>query len=334
MDLIKNVKSRNWEKESHPQYQDFFLIPLFALFFFSVRFFLDRFVFESLGRRLIFGRWRNVGALENEDTRKRIRKFKESAWKCIYYLSAEVLALYVTYDEPWFTNTRNFWVGAFHEFHLNLVLFSSCQHPLALRLSTYIKYKEGAYVVTQVYCLLSHDGEVVLAIHDASDVFLEVGKMSKYSGAEVVASSAFILFVLSWIILRLIYYPFWILWSTSYEVLLTLDKEKHPVEGPIYYYVFNTLLYCLLVLHIYWWVLMYRMLVKQIQARGQLSDDVRSGDATENPGLEDPDPHAATAAVAVDFTENGSHGKAVGIFWVTSAMNNFQTYPQDCVCKW
>ncbi|KAF4402709.1 hypothetical protein G4B88_012494 [Cannabis sativa] len=111
MDLIKNVKSRNWEKESHPQYQDFFLIPLFALFFFSVRFFLDRFVFESLGRRLIFGRWRNVGALENEDTRKRIRKFKESAWKCIYYLSAEVLALYVTYDEPWFTNTRNFWVG-------------------------------------------------------------------------------------------------------------------------------------------------------------------------------------------------------------------------------
>lgn len=63
----------------------------------------------------------------------------------------------------------------------------------------------------------------------------------------------------------------------SYGVILTLDKEKHEVEGPIYYYVFNTLLYCLLVLHIYWWVLIYRMLVKQIQARGQLSDDVRSG---------------------------------------------------------
>ncbi|KAJ6982300.1 hypothetical protein NC653_025415 [Populus alba x Populus x berolinensis] len=146
--------------------------------------------------------------------------------------------------------------------------------------------------------------------------------MSKYSGAEGIASFAFILFVLSWILLRLIYYPFWVLWSTrkyfillaiarnecapsgsisfywllalqfgpgnhesfilvnfidNYEVLLNLDKEKHAVDGPIYYYVFNTLLYCLLVLHIYWWVLMYRMLVKQIQARGQLSDDVRSG---------------------------------------------------------
>lgn len=58
---------------------------------------------------------------------------------------------------------------------------------------------------------------------------------------------------------------------------MTLDKEKDIPEGPLYYYVFNTLLYCLLVLHIYWWVLMYRMLVKQIQDRGKLSDDVRSG---------------------------------------------------------
>lgn len=125
-------------------------------------------------------------------------------------------------------------------------------------------------------------GSVVLAIHDASDVLLEIGKMSKYSGAETLASISFILFVISWLVLRLIYYPFWVLWSTSYEVVLTLDKEKHKVEGPIYYFVFNSLLYCLLVLHIYWWVLIYRMLVKQIQARGQLSDDVRSDSEDED----------------------------------------------------
>lgn len=43
--------------------------------------------------------------------RKKINKFKESAWKCIYFLSAEILALFVSYDEPWFTNTKCFWVG-------------------------------------------------------------------------------------------------------------------------------------------------------------------------------------------------------------------------------
>ena len=62
-------------------------------------------------------------------------------------------------------------------------------------------------------------GSIVLALHDASDVFLEIGKMSKYSGAETMASFAFILFVLSWVILRLIYYPFWILWSTRFVVV-------------------------------------------------------------------------------------------------------------------
>ncbi|KAL5994553.1 Ceramide synthase 1 loh3 [Asimina triloba] len=145
----------------------------------------------------------------------------------------------------------------------------------------------GHHVATVILILLSYIfrfvrvGSIVLALHDMSDIFLEIGKMSKYGGYEGVASFAFLLFVASWIILRLTYFPFWVIHSTSYEVLLTLDKEKHKVEGPIYYYIFNTLLICLLVLHIYWWVLIYRMLVKQIKARGQLSDDVRSDSEDE-----------------------------------------------------
>lgn len=57
-------------------------------------------------------------------------------------------------------------------------------------------------------------GSVVLAIHDATDVFLELGKISKYSGHELFADVSFLVFVSSWVLLRLIYYPFWILWST------------------------------------------------------------------------------------------------------------------------
>lgn len=50
-------------------------------------------------------------AVETDERRKKIRKFKESAWKCVYYLSAELLVVFVTYDEPWFTNTSYYWVG-------------------------------------------------------------------------------------------------------------------------------------------------------------------------------------------------------------------------------
>ena len=68
----------------------------------------------------------------------------------------------------------------------------------------------------------SRAGSVVLALHDASDVFLEVGKMSKYSGFEGIAAFSFVLFALSWVLLRLIYYPFWILWSTRFVYIQQL----------------------------------------------------------------------------------------------------------------
>jgi hypothetical protein len=61
---------------------------------------------------------------------------------------------------------------------------------------------------------LSRAGSVILAVHDASDIFLEIGKMAKYSSCEGLAVVAFLLFVASWILLRLIIFPFWILRST------------------------------------------------------------------------------------------------------------------------
>ncbi|XP_073054575.1 ASC1-like protein [Primulina eburnea] len=304
MGFLEVRKSVDWEQESYAQYQDFIALPFFALFFPTIRFFLDRFVFEKIGRRLIFGKGMQAIENESQERKKKIRKFKESAWKCIYYLSAEILALAVTYDEPWFKNTKYFWVGPGNQ--------SWPDQMYKLKLKGLYMYAGGFYVysifalifwetrrtdfgvsmshhvATLILIMFSYTsrfarvGSIVLALHDASDVFLEVGKMSKYSGAEALASFSFVLFVLSWVLLRLIYYPFWVLWSTSYEVTQTLDKEKHKVEGPIYYYIFNFLLFSLLVLHIYWWVLMYRMLVKQVLAWGKVSDDVRSDSEDED----------------------------------------------------
>ncbi|XP_050224299.1 ASC1-like protein [Mercurialis annua] len=304
MGVVDYVKSIGWESESYPAYEDYIVLPLFALFFPTVRFFLDRFVFQKVATRLIFGKGHQIVEAESQERKKKIQKFKESAWKCVYFLSAEVLILTVTYNEPWFTNTKCFWTGPGDQVWPD--------QKMKLKLKAVYMYGAGFYtysifalifwetrrsdfgvsmshhVATVILIVLSYilrfarAGSVVLALHDASDIFLEIGKMSKYSGAEAMASFAFILFVISWLLLRLVYYPFWVLWSTSYEVIQTLDKDKHPLEGPIYYYVFNTLLYCLLALHIYWWVLICRMLAKQIQARGQLSDDVRSDSEGED----------------------------------------------------
>ncbi|GAU51034.1 hypothetical protein TSUD_411690 [Trifolium subterraneum] len=252
---IDRFNSIDFHHESYPAYEDFYLLPFFALFFPSIRFILDRFLFEKFARRSIFGKENGKLDYQTDDRRKRINKFKESAWKCIYYLSAEVLALSVTYDEPWFTNTRYFWVGPGNQVWPD--------QKIKLKLKAVYMYTAGFYsysifalifwetrrsdfgvsmshhVATVILIVLSYIfrfarvGSVVLAIHDASDVFLEIGKMSKYSGAEATASTAFILFVLSWVILRLIYYPFWILWSTSFPLrrIDSVVKQVDQMEG-------------------------------------------------------------------------------------------------------
>ncbi|KAH1150629.1 hypothetical protein AAZX31_16G083900 [Glycine max] len=234
--------SLDWHNESYPAYHDFYLLPIFALFFPSLRFFLDRFIFEKVARRLIFGKGHAALDYQTDERRKKISKFKESAWKCVYYLSAEILALSVTYDEPWFTNTINFWVGPGTQVWPD--------QKIKLKLKAVYMYAAGFYSYS-IFAL----------------IFWET-RRSDFGVSMSHHVATVILIVLSYIF--------------SYEVLLTLDKEKHRVDGPIYYYVFNSLLYCLLVMHIYWWVLIYRMLVKQIQARGKVSEDVRSDSEDED----------------------------------------------------
>ncbi|KAL6969645.1 Ceramide synthase 1 loh3 [Sarracenia purpurea var. burkii] len=262
------------------------------------------YMLQKLGRRLMFGKGQQKLAVETDERRKKLRKFKESAWKCVYFLSAEILALSITYDEPWFSNTSFFWVGPGNQVWPDqkiklklkgLYMYAGGFYTYSIFALIFWETRRsdfwvsmGHHVASVILIVLSYIfrfarvGSVVLALHDATDVFMEIGKMSKYSGAETLASISFILFVFFWFLLRLIYYPFWVIWSTSYEVMLTLNKEKHKVDGPIIYYVFNSLLIFFLVLHIYWWKLMYQMLVKQIQARGQISEDIRSDSEGED----------------------------------------------------
>lgn len=63
---------------------------------------------------------------------------------------------------------------------------------------------------------LQRAGSVILAVHDASDVFLEIGKLTKYSGLDYVPEIAFGLFAISWVLLRLLYFPIVLIRSTSY----------------------------------------------------------------------------------------------------------------------
>jgi len=142
MDL-KLLSRPDWDQESYPDSSDFLVLIFFAPFFLFLRLILDRCIFEVthyllfvfyllisillwLGKQVSISWETYLGGsqrvarrlvvpkglcADSNERRKKVVKFKESAWKCLCSFSVEAFALYVTYKEPWFKDTRSFWLG-------------------------------------------------------------------------------------------------------------------------------------------------------------------------------------------------------------------------------
>ncbi len=57
---------------------------------------------------------------------------------------------------------------------------------------------------------------MIMILHDPSDIILEVTKMLNYAEREQTSTVMFVVFMASWFFTRLIYFPFWIVWSTRW----------------------------------------------------------------------------------------------------------------------
>ncbi|XP_023645774.1 LAG1 longevity assurance homolog 2 isoform X2 [Capsella rubella] len=246
----------------------------FAFGFFLSRLFLDKFVFHRIAVWLL-----STGSSPlklNDATRGKIIKCKESLWKLLYYASCELLVLEFVYPEPWFGDLKLYFDGwPNQELKSCLELFYMCQcgfyvYSVAALLAWETRRKDFAV-------MMSHHIITIILIASSylvGDVFMESAKIFKYSGKELGASVCFGLFAISWFLLRLVYFPFWIIRATSLELLGYLDMAS--VKGSLMYYAFNTLLLMLLVFHIYWWYLICAMIIRQLENRGKVGEDIRS----------------------------------------------------------
>ncbi|XP_048128911.1 ceramide synthase LOH2-like isoform X2 [Rhodamnia argentea] len=220
-----------------PSTVDFLIAVYFAVAFVAARFFFDRFIFRRLAILLLSDGPTPLKI--NEAVQAKIGKISESMWKLMYYATVEAFVVSITYQEPWVRDTKDCFRGWPNQ---ELKFFRI--------------------------------GSIILALHDASDVLMEAAKVFKYSEKEFRASLCFALFALSWLVLRLIFFPFWVIKASSYHV-----REVVPLSefyGCSLYYIFNTMLLTLLVFHIYWWVLIYSMITKQLKNRGKVGEDIRS----------------------------------------------------------
>ncbi|PHT53706.1 hypothetical protein CQW23_08168 [Capsicum baccatum] len=115
---------------------------------------------------------------------------------------------------------------------------------------------------------------VILALHDASDVFMEAAKLFKYLWKKLGASVLFGCFAVSWFVLRLFFFPFWVIRSSSYYLWEVLKLSE--AYDTMLYYFFNTMFLTLLMFHIYWSMLICSIIRRQLNNRGQVGEDIRS----------------------------------------------------------
>ncbi|XP_022136346.1 LAG1 longevity assurance homolog 2 [Momordica charantia] len=278
-----------WSHSSVPDALHFVIAVQFAFGFYAARFLLDRFIFRRFAIWLLS---KGAAPLKlDEATQSKIVKCSESMWKLAYYGTVEICILKIAYNEPWFRDSNQYFRGwPNQKLQLPLKLFYMCQcgfylYSIAALLIWETRRKDFSvmmshHVITVIligYSYLTRFfqiGSVILALHDASDVFMEAAKVFKYSEKELGASVFFGFFAISWLILRLIFFPFWVIRATSYDLCEYLKLSD--ANSRLIYYGFNTMLLMLLVFHIYWWLLICSMISRQLKNRGKVGEDIRS----------------------------------------------------------
>lgn len=133
------------------------------------------------------------------------------------------------------------------------------------------------HIVTLILVGLSYKfsylrvGVLVFFTMDICDVFLEVARSANYLGWDIVSNISFAVLLLAWVTLRLLVFPFVIMRSAYYESIQVHIEEGHLDLNLPAYYTFNTSLFIILLLQLYWFWLLIRVFIRILKA-GKLTD--------------------------------------------------------------
>ncbi|XP_059478927.1 ceramide synthase 6 [Neocloeon triangulifer] len=234
-------------------------------------------------------RWLRLRKAQDRPTT--LVKFCESSWRCLYYAISFSYGFYILKDKVWFKDINHCWYNYPHQnltrdvwwyYMMNMAFYWS------LTISQFFDIKRKDFWQMFVHhiatlmlmsfswvCNLFRIGSLVIVVHDIADIFLDGAKALKYANYQRTCDCVFAVFTCVWIISRIIVYPLWIIKATSIEAPTIV--EMFPA-----YYIFNSLLLLLLVLHIGWTYLILRIVQNSIMA-GQMDGDVRSSSSEDLP---------------------------------------------------
>jgi ceramide synthetase len=230
-------------------------------------------------------------------------KWNESAWKMTAFSTLVAVGVYVMASETWMTHPAVMFKGA-TRLPMNILIKPSLLVSYALQTGFYlqsipflllveVRRKDFAesmahHVITVVLLAVSWAGNFTRAgaaftlLHDVSDIFLEAAKLMRYCRRERAATAAFVAFALSWIALRVFYYPWLVLNHVLLQPLLVVALPNNIDPQP-WWSVFATLFTVLYGLHLYWTYLIVMVIVRKF-TKGEMDDVREDGSDSDSDG--------------------------------------------------
>ncbi|XP_064613770.1 ceramide synthase 5-like [Liolophura sinensis] len=235
----------------------------------------------SMSRRQV-ERWFRVR--RNQDIPSLLKKFAEGSWRFVYYLIIFFVGLYVLSDKPWFLDVDKCWESFPHQHvpeSIKWYYLVELSFYVSLMFSQFFDVKRKDFFEMFVHHVATISlmffswcnnmvriGTLILVVHDACDYLLELSKLLNYLKWDKICNSVFATFALMWLITRLTIFPFWIIHSTLFTAIKVVGFCN-------IYYLYNTFLILLQILHVVWFIFIAKV-AYQALFKGQITKDARS----------------------------------------------------------
>ena len=227
---------------------------------------------------------------KKSDKASDLKRLSDASWSFVFYLLLSWYGLYVMWDKPWFTKSIVCWIDWPAQavaddvywyyllelgFYMSYIYMLFTDHKRKDFLEFFIHHSATIILMIMSWSINAvRFGSLVLVIHDQVDWMLALAKTAIYIKKHRLAEISFMFFLPTWIMTRLIIYPYVILY-TVYIELPAYANAGNPYLQQYNQSVMGQLLKALLVvlqlLHIMWTVLIFKSAATKF-IKGKLQD--------------------------------------------------------------
>ncbi|KAJ1352162.1 hypothetical protein KIN20_008367 [Parelaphostrongylus tenuis] len=285
------VDMKDSDSIHYPRAADLIYTVIFGFVLLAIRLILESFVFLPIGW---LGGWICSPLLPRGFAGKsKFKRVAECAWRLSFYICAWIMGLLIMLEEPQLKDVSECWRGWPHHnvttsiwwyymleaaFYWALLIGTVC---IDIRRADFMQMTLHHGITILLLNIswtmnMVRAGTLVLFVHDAADIFIEMAKIVRYADWKGVLNVLFVVFIIVWTTTRLIYYPFWIIrsvWFDAPELIQSSYQWTNIWQRPVVPRILMVMLSSLLVLHMFWTYVIVKVACKSVKG-GEL-DDVR-----------------------------------------------------------